>query len=128
MGTNVVTLIGRLTAEPKLQYTRGGTEALSATIAVNRNFKNKQTGEYEADFIRFQAFGGNAKRISEWLTKGSRLAITGRIQTGNYEKDGIRHYTQDVVVDNFEPLESKGTSTYQSVDTQPDFGNEALPF
>lgn len=131
MGTNIVTLVGRLAHEPELRYTPNGTEVLHSTIAINRNWKNKQTGEYDADFIRFQAFGGNAERIANWLKKGSRLAITGRIQSGRYEKNGVTHYTQDVIVDNFEPLESKAAAdnrnNYNPTE-QPDFGPGDLPF
>lgn len=101
---NKVVLIGRLTRDPELRYAAGsGTAVTRFTIAVNRQFKKD-----EADFIGCVAFGKTAETISQYLAKGSQIAIGGRIQTGSYDaQDGTKRYTTDVVVDNFEFIGSR---------------------
>lgn len=96
---NKVALVGRLTKDIEL---RGdGDRALAKfTVAISRPFKNKQTDEYEADFISCTAFGKTAEFVSKWFHKGDPLGVTGRIQTGSYQnKNGETVYTTDVVVD-----------------------------
>lgn len=96
---NKVALVGRLTKDVEL---RGdGDKAFAKfTVAINRPFKNKETNEYDADFISCIAFGKTAEFVSEWFSKGDPLGVTGRIQTGSYEnKNGDTVYTTEVVVD-----------------------------
>lgn len=95
---NKVILVGRLTAEPELRTTQK-TEVAKFTVAVGR----KDT----ADFIGCTAFGELGKLIKQFVHKGHRIGVVGRIQTGSYEKDGKKFYTQTVVVDEVEFLESK---------------------
>lgn len=103
---NTVILTGRLTADPK------GTEAYQRfTLAVDRPFKKE--GEDTADFIRCVAFGVVGQSIAKWFSKGSKIGITGRIQTGSYEKDGAKWYTTDVVVNTWEFGESKKNDNSQ---------------
>ena len=96
---NKVILIGRLTKDPKLNFTAGkGTAVCRFTLAVTRPFKKD-----EVDFINCIAFGKTGETISKYLTKGRQLAVTGSIRTGSYDaKDGTKRYTTDVVVDSFE--------------------------
>ena len=95
---NNVVLIGRLTKDPELKYSQAGKAYCRFTVAVNRDF-NKD----EADFINCLAFGKTAETIAEWLGKGRRIALQGRIQTGSYEnKNGDTVYTTEVVADRFE--------------------------
>ena len=96
---NKVVLLGRLTKDPELRYTAGnGTAVCKFTLAVNRQFKKD-----EADFISCVSFGKSAETISQYLLKGSQIAIGGRIQTGSYDaQDGTKRYTIDVVVESFE--------------------------
>ena len=108
---NKVVLIGRLTRDPEIRYTAANTPVASFTLAVNRNFKNKEGG-YDADFINITAWRRLAELISNTLQKGSLIAVTGRIHTSSYEaKDGTRRYTTDVVADEIAFLEKKGTSS-----------------
>lgn len=95
---NRVILLGRLTRDPEQRQTQSGVEVSTFTLAVNRQFKNKN-GDYEADFIRCVAFNRTAQLIGQYLRKGSQCAVEGRIQTRNYEKDGQRYYVTEVVVD-----------------------------
>lgn len=96
---NKVMLVGRLTAEPELRSTQKQIEVAKFTVAVGR----KDT----ADFIGCTAFGELGKLIERYVHKGHRIGVVGRIQTGSYEKDGKKFYTQTVVVDEAEFLESK---------------------
>lgn len=95
---NSVNLIGRLTKEPELRFGSGsGTALCRFTLAVNRTFKKD-----EADFINCIAFGKTAETISQYVTKGRQIGVTGEIRTGSYEaQDGTKRYTTDVVVNNF---------------------------
>lgn len=78
------------------------------SVAVNRDFKNK-SGEYDADFINCVAFGRTAEFIDKYFSKGMRIGLIGRIQTGSYtNKDGQKVYTTDVVCEKAEFVESKG--------------------
>jgi len=94
---NKVILIGNLTRDPELRYTPDGTPVASFTLAVNRPFTNQQ-GERDADFIPIVAWRKQAERCSEYLIKGSQVAVEGRLQTRSYEdKNGIRRKVSEVI-------------------------------
>lgn len=97
--------IGRLTADPQITTAQSGTLIASYTLAVNR--PRTANGQDAADFIRCKAFGKGAEFAQQYLHKGTKIAVEGRIQTGSYERDGVKHYTTDVVVDRSEFVESK---------------------
>lgn len=104
---NKVILVGRLTRDPEVRYSQGeNTMAIARyTIAVNRRFKRE--GDPEADFIRCVVFGRAAEFAEKYFRQGLRIAISGRIQTGSYtNKEGIKVYTTDVVVEEQEFAES----------------------
>ena len=102
---NNVTLMGRLTRDPELQYSNNGTAFSKFSIAVPRDFKRDET-----DFINCLAFKKTAETIAEYLSKGKRIALQGRIQTGNYEnKNGEKVNTFEVIVDKFEFIDSSKT-------------------
>ncbi|MBF1336263.1 MAG: single-stranded DNA-binding protein [Leptotrichia sp.] len=104
---NNVVLIGRLTKDPELKYSQAGKAYCRFTVAVNRDF-NKE----EADFINCLAFGKTAETIAEWLGKGRRIALQGRIQTGSYQNsNGDTVYTTEVVADRFEFIDSARSET-----------------
>ena len=104
---NKVILIGRLTRDPEMRTTPSGVATTSFSIAVQRNYANAQ-GDREADFINCVAWRKQAENIAKYCTKGSQVAVDGRIQTRNYDaQDGTKRYTTDVVVDNFEFLGSR---------------------
>lgn len=107
---NKVILMGRLCADPDVRYTTGDKPTCIARyrLAVNRMY-NKD-GEQQADFISCVAFGKSGEFAEKYLHKGIKIIITGRIQTGSYtNKDGQKVYTTDVVVENHEFAESKGS-------------------
>lgn len=123
---NKVELIGRLTKDPRISYYTGANgeqQAIASfNLAVDRRFKKE--GEQSADYIGCKAFGNNANFVSNYLKQGTKIALVGHIQTGNYtNKDGIKVYTTDVVIDEIEFCESKSHSTaentYPSDDLPP---------
>ena len=109
---NKVILMGRLTRDPEVRYSQGenATAVARYTMAVDRRF-NRNNDEQTADFINCVAFGRSGEFAEKYLHKGTKIAITGRIQTGSYtNKDGVRVYTTDVVVEDQEFAESKNAS------------------
>jgi single-strand DNA-binding protein len=98
---NFVALVGRLTKDPIVNYTQGGSSITKTSIAVDRRYKGENGPT--ADFINLVAFGKTGEFIEKWFHKGDPIAVTGRIQTGSYEKaDGTKVYTFDVIVENVE--------------------------
>lgn len=117
---NRVNLIGRLTADPELRQTQSGVAVCRFTIAVDRKFKNKDTGEKEADFITCQAWKQTAEFVGRYFTKGSMIALEGSLRTGKYQDKNhsdVTHYTTDVMVDNVEfcggKKENSGGGNYE---------------
>ena len=108
---NKVILMGRLTRDPEVRYSQGErpTAVARYTLAVNRTFK--RAGEPDADFINCVAFGRTAEFAEKYFRQGIRIVISGRIQTGSYtNRDGVKVYTTDVIVDEQEFAESKASS------------------
>jgi len=105
---NKVILIGRLTRDPEVRYSQGekATAVARYTLAVSKSFKRE--GEADADFINCVTFGRSAEFAEKYLRQGTKIAVCGRIQTGNYiNKDGIKVYTTTIVVEEQEFAESK---------------------
>ena len=138
---NKVILIGRLTKDPETRYSQGQSSTCISrySLAVDRQFK--RDGEQAADFLNCVAFGKQGEFAEKYLKKGTKIAVTGRIQTGSYtDRDGKKVYTTDVVVESHEFVESKKesdqetqSSPYGSVGTDgfmniPDGIDEELPF
>lgn len=108
---NKVVLMGRLTRDPDIRYTQGDKPMAIAkyTLAVDRRFK--KDGEPTADFIPCTCFGKNAEFAEKYLRQGTKIAVSGRIQTGSYtNNEGNRVYTTEVVVEEQEFAESKNAS------------------
>lgn len=104
---NRVELTGRLTANPELCSTTNGKIYTRFTLAVNRNFKNAD-GEYDADFFNVVAWEKRAETICQYVKKGHRFGVAGRLQNKRYEKeDGSIAYITDVVLEDYDFLESK---------------------
>lgn len=95
---NHITLMGRLTDNPDLRSVGSGISTVSFTIAVNRDFKNKETGNYEADFIDIQAWRHTAEFVSKYFTKGQLVAVEGRLQIESYtDREGVKRRAARVV-------------------------------
>ena len=109
---NKVILMGRLTRDAEVRYSQGDASTAVArfSLAVDRRFK-RDGDDQTADFINCVAFGRNGEFAEKYLRKGTKIALTGRIQTGSYtNKDGVRVYTTDIVAEEFEFAESKNAS------------------
>lgn len=105
---NKVILIGRLTREPDIRYSRNGLAVAQYTLAVDRKVKS---GEQNVDFINCVAFGKNAEFAGKYLNRGTKIAVVGRIQVDSYtNRDGQKIKTMQVVVDEYEFAESKNAS------------------
>ncbi|MDK2807754.1 MAG: single-strand DNA-binding protein [Clostridiales bacterium] len=114
---NKVVLMGRLTRDPEIRYSQGESASAVAryTLAVDRRFK-RQGDEQTADFISCVSFGKTAEFIERYLHQGTRIVGSGRIQTGSYtNKEGVKVYTTDVVMEEVEFAESKNASSDNSV-------------
>lgn len=108
---NKAILMGRLTRNPDIRYTQGEKPMCIAryTLTVDRRFK--RDGEQEADFISCVAFGRQAEFAEKYLQKGTKIVISGRIQTGSYtNREGARIYTTDIVVEEQDFAESKASA------------------
>lgn len=118
MSINSVNLTGRLTRDPDVRYTDGGTSIARFTLAVDRRFR--QDDGPTADFPSCVAFGKTAEFIERYFRQGMKLELTGRIQTGSYtNKDGVKVYTTDVIAEQVGFGESKGASQRQENEGSP---------
>ena len=122
---NSVHLMGRLTRDPEIkvsQTANGQMTVARYTLAVDRRYK--KDGEQSADFISCVAFGKSGEFAEKYLHKGTKIAITGRIQTGSYtNKDGAKVYTTDVVAEEHEFCESKAVAQNTETSAPEQSGN-----
>jgi len=110
---NKVILMGRLTRDPDVRYSQGENSMAIAryTLAVDRRGRRDSQDAQTADFIGCVAFGRSGEFAEKYLKKGTKVVVTGRIQTGSYtNKDGQKVYTTDVVVEDHEFAESKNAA------------------
>lgn len=115
--------MGRLTRDPEIRYSQGQQPMAIArySLAVPRKFK--RDGESDCDFINCVAFGKSGEFAEKYLHKGIKIAVTGRIQTGSYtNKDGVKVYTTDVVVEEHEFCESKNASQNNNIGGVSSYG------
>lgn len=139
---NIVVLLGRLTKEPEIRYTQTGKVVTTFTLAVDRPFTNAD-GQREADFINCVVWGKTAEAVANYVSKGQRLAVTGRLQIRSYEaKDGGKRYVTEVIVSSVQFIERKeqaamNNNTHEKADfesfgvqgQQEDFKfDEEIPF
>lgn len=133
---NITILMGRLTSDPVLRYTPSNKACVRFNIAINRNYKN-ESGEKITDFLSIVAWGSQAENINTYFKKGSRIALTGRLQNNNYTKeDGSKVYSTDVVIEHFSFVDYKKSEEDVTEDKDPfeDFGDnitltdDDLPF
>ena len=117
---NKVVLMGRLTRNPNVTYSQGENATCVAryTLAVDRRFRRE--GGQDADFISCVAFGRQGEFAEKYLKQGTKIAVSGRIQTGSYvNREGVKVYTTDVVTEEIEFAESKNAAGGESAGYQP---------
>jgi len=124
--------IGRLVRDVDFKTTQSGLAVSRFTIAIDR--RAKQDEEKKADFIPCTAFGKTAEFVNKYFSKGKKIVVMGRVQTGSYDnKDGVKIYTTDIMVDEVEFAESKQSESNQNAPADPGYAVSAdddtsLPF
>ena len=117
---NKTILVGRLTANPELRQTQSGVASCRFTVAVDRKFADKNTGEKQSDFITCVAWRQTAEFVSRYFNKGKMIALEGSLRTGKYQDknhEDVTHYTTEVYVDNVEFVGGKGDGGQQTQTT-----------
>lgn len=113
---NVCCVMGRLTADPELRHTQSNVAVATFRLAVDRDYKDKETGEKKADFIPIVCWRGTAEFVSRYCSKGRLIGVTGRLQVRDYsDKDGNKRYATEILADNVYFGDSKKT--------EPQFGD-----
>lgn len=135
MSINRVVLSGNLTRDPELRTTASGTAVLSFGIAVNDKRKNSQTGEYEdyANFVDCTIFGNRANGLAPHLSKGSKVALDGKLRWSQWERDGQKRSKLEVIVENIDLCSGKkgnGAEPDVTIDPGVDVSlyDEDIPF
>ena len=128
MSMNRVFLAGNLTRDPDLRSTSGGTSVLSFGLAVNERQKNGRTGEWEdrPNFFDGTMFGKRAEAVSRYLSKGSKVALEGRLKWSQWERDGQKRSKVEVIVEELEFMSQKAASYDGGY--EPDVYDESIPF
>lgn len=129
MSINKVVISGNLTRDPELRTTASGMPVLGFGVAVNDRRRNQQTGEWEdyPNFIDCTMFGTRAQSISRFLTKGSKVAIEGKLRWSQWERDGQKRSKIEVIVDEIEFMSSRGTDGQAPVASAPASTPAAAP-
>ncbi len=123
---NKIILLGRLTKDPEYKTMPSGAGVTNFTVAVNRNFKNKE-GNYDADFLPCVAYRNTAEFINKYFKKGSLICLEGRVQVRNYDaQDGSKRYVTEVIVQNVEFVGGKNDSSDKTNDYYPDIIDEEI--
>lgn len=121
-GVNKVILVGNLGADPEIRYTAGGTAVCRLSIATSRRYTDKQGNrQEETAWHRVDVWGKMAETCGQYLSKGRQVYIEGRLKYGSYEKDGVKHYTTDIVAENMQLLGGPGQGN-RAQEPEPGFG------
>lgn len=115
-GINKVILVGNLGADPETRYTPSGTAITTIRIATSESWKDKQTGEQQerTEWHRIKFFGRLAEIAGEYLKKGGQVYVEGKLRTDEYEKDGVKRYSTDIIADEMQMLGTRGGSGGES--------------
>ena len=129
---NHITIMGRLTRDPELRRTGSGIAVASFTVAVDRDFASRESGERETDFIDCVAWRQTGEFVSKYFTKGRMAVVSGRLQIRSWtDKDGNKRRTAEVVADNVYFGDSKrdgdGGNTYGAAPAAPSYGGYSAP-
>jgi single-strand DNA-binding protein len=123
---NRVMLIGRLGRDPEFRYTPSGTAVAKFSLATNRRKRNGE--EQPPDWHRITVWSKLAEICAQYLTKGKQVMIEGRIEYGSYDKDGVKHYTTDIIAENLEMLGRQGESDSGESSRQTGVDKDDIPF
>lgn len=125
---NRIVIMGRMTRDPEIRHTQTGTAVASFTLAVDRDFKDKQTGEKAADFIDVVAWRNTAEFVSRYFSKGRMAVVEGRLQVRDWtDKEGGKRRTAEVVADNVYFGDSKRDVENSAGGSYPPAGSYSAP-
>ena len=129
MSINRVNISGNLTRDAELRQTQGGMAILSMGVAVNDRRKNQQTGEWEdvPNFIDCTMFGSRAEKLAQYLAKGTKVAIEGKLRWSQWEKDGAKRSKLEVIVDEIEFMSARGSDGQRDRQSAPQQPRMAYP-
>ena len=117
---NKVIIMGRLTRDPDFKQTQSGVAICKFSVAVERQFKDKMTGERQTDFLDCTAFRGTAEFVSRYFSKGNMILVEGNIQNNNYtDNNGVKHYSHNIMVENVSFCGSKNESNNSQTEQAP---------
>lgn len=126
MYVNQVTLYGNLTRDPEIKALPSGINVANFSVATNRKWKDKDGKPQEStDYHNVVAFGKQAELIGQYLTKGSPIYVTGRLQTRSWDKDGVKQYRTEVMVETFQ-FGPKSATAGQNAPKQANPGDESV--
>lgn len=119
---NILVQMGRFTSDPEVRYSQDNKAIAKFSLAVNRRFK--QEGQPDADFFNYVAFGKTAEFIEKYFRKGMKAVVTGELRNNHYtDQQGVKHYSEQVVVNTIEFAESKQTQGAPATQDDNDFIN-----
>ena len=109
-GINKVILVGNLGNDPEVRYTPSGTAVANVSIATGESWKDKNTGERQerTEWHRVVFFSRLAEIVEQYLKKGSKVYVEGRLQTRSWEQDGVKRYTTEIIANDMQMLDSRG--------------------
>jgi single-strand DNA-binding protein len=118
---NIVMAMGRITKQPEVKHTQGGTVVLNFSVATNRSWKNANgEKQEEVEFINVVAFGNTAETIAKWFNKGDEIFVQGRLKTSSWDdKNGEKKYRTDVILDRFDFGQKVRTDGGQQTTARP---------
>lgn len=118
---NKVTLIGTVGRDPEMRFTPGGNAVANFSMATNESYNDKNTGQRveNTEWHRLVAFGKLAEIIQQYVTKGGKLYIEGKLKTNEWEKDGIKRYSTDIIANEMVMLDSKNQGQQSPYGNQP---------
>ena len=123
---NHIVIMGRLTRDPELRSTASGISVASFTVAVDRDFANKESGEKQTDFINCVAWRSTGEFVNKYFSKGSMIVVSGRLQIRDYtDRDGNKRTAAEIVADNVYFGESKRRDDSGSYDRGSDYGSSS---
>lgn len=129
---NHIVIMGRLTRDPELRYTSSNIPVASFTVAVDRDYGNRESGEKQTDFINCAAWRSTGEFVSKYFNKGSMIVVSGRLQLRDYtDRDGNKRTAAEIVADNVYFGESKrrddsaGDGGYQRGNARQDNGGSS---
>lgn len=129
MSLNQVSVSGNLGADAELRSTRGGTPVLTFALAVNERVKQADgTWGDRASWIDCVLFGARAQALADWLRKGNKLAVQGRLRTSTWERDGVSHKRTEVVVEEVDLMTVRRDKQQGAAQDAPGVYDEDVPF